>query len=158
MRPTAYHEIRFPVSQGAFMVTSILRRRDIMLRTFAVAALVSTAGLAHAQTEPFDLGQDNREIAQALGQAALESDLAYEITESLTTEVGPRLAGTPQEARARDWAVEMLEGLAFENVRVEPFELDLWTRGHSVYEEVAITTPYPQPTLCDLSGRRRRDA
>ncbi|MCV0426719.1 MAG: hypothetical protein K5905_14715, partial [Roseibium sp.] len=88
-----------------------------MLRTFAVAALLSTASLAHAQTEPFDLGQDNREIARALGQAALESDLAYEITESLTTEVGPRLAGTPQEARARDWAVEMLEELAFENVR-----------------------------------------
>ncbi|VXC62310.1 Peptidase M28 family protein [Oceanicaulis sp. 350] len=115
-----------------------------MLRTFAVAALLSTASLAQAQTEPFDLGQDNREIARALGQAALESDLAYEITESLTTEVGPRLAGTPQEARARDWAVEMLEELAFENVRVEPFELDLWTRGRSVYEEVAITAPYPQ--------------
>ena len=82
--------------------------------------------------------------ARALADRALASDLAYEITESLTTEIGPRLAGTPQEARARDWAVRTLSALGFENVRVEEFPLDLWTRGHSIYEEVAITAPYPQ--------------
>ncbi|WP_440957428.1 M20/M25/M40 family metallo-hydrolase [Oceanicaulis sp. LC35] len=116
-----------------------------MLRTVMVAALASTASLAQAQDAVFELDAETREIAQSLGQTALASDLAYEITESLTTEVGPRLAGTPQEARAREWAVETLERLDFENVRVEPFELDLWTRGRSVYEEVAITAPYPQP-------------
>lgn len=116
-----------------------------MLRTVMVAALASSASLAQAQTDTFELDAETREIAQSLGQAALDSDLAYEITRSLTTEVGPRLAGTPQEARARDWAVETLEELGFANVRVEGFELDLWTRGRSVYEEVAITAPYPQP-------------
>ena len=115
-----------------------------MLRTVMVAALASFTGLAHAQTETFELDADTREIAQSLGQAALDSDLAYEITESLTVEVGPRLAGTPQEARARDWAVQTLEELGFANVRVEDFELDLWTRGRSIYEEVAISAPYPQ--------------
>lgn len=115
-----------------------------MLRTVMVAALASFTGLAHAQTETFELDAETREIAQNLGQAALESDLAYEITESLTVEVGPRLAGTPQEARARDWAVQTLEELGFANVRVEDFELDLWTRGRSIYEEVAISAPYPQ--------------
>ena len=115
-----------------------------MLRTVMVAALASFTGLAHAQTETFELDAETREIAQSLGQAALESDLAYEITESLTVEVGPRLAGTPQEARARDWAVQTLEELGFANVRVEDFELDLWTRGRSIYEEVAISAPYPQ--------------
>lgn len=115
-----------------------------MLRTVMVAALASFTGLAQAQTETFELDAETREIAQSLGQAALESDLAYEITESLTVEVGPRLAGTPQEARARDWAVQTLEELGFANVRVEDFELDLWTRGRSIYEEVAISAPYPQ--------------
>ena len=115
-----------------------------MLRTVMVAALASFTGLAQAQTETFELDAETRGIAQSLGQAALESDLAYEITESLTVEVGPRLAGTPQEARARDWAVQTLEELGFANVRVEDFELDLWTRGRSIYEEVAISAPYPQ--------------
>lgn len=115
-----------------------------MLRTVMVAALASFTGLAQAQTETFELDAETRDIAQSLGQAALESDLAYEITESLTVEVGPRLAGTPQEARARGWAVQTLEELGFANVRVEDFELDLWTRGRSIYEEVAISAPYPQ--------------
>ncbi|XBQ15187.1 MAG: M20/M25/M40 family metallo-hydrolase [Oceanicaulis sp.] len=90
--------------------------------------------------------------AERLKQAGLESDLAYEITEDLTTEIGPRLAGTPQEARARDWAVEMFEELGFENVRVEEFPLDLWTRGRSIYEEVAITAPFPQPLYATSLG------
>ena len=37
-------------------------------------------------------------------EAALKDDVAWDFTEGLTTEVGPRPAGTPQEARARDWA------------------------------------------------------
>ena len=123
-----------------------------MLRTVMVAALASTAGLAQAQTNIYELDAETREIAQSLGRTALESDLAYEITESLSTEIGPRLAGTPQEARARDWAVEMFERLDFQNVRVEEFELDLWTRGRSVYEEVAITAPYPQPVYAISLG------
>ena len=28
---------------------------------------------------------------------------------------------------------------------LEPFDVDLWTRGESVFEEAAITAPYPQP-------------
>ena len=46
----------------------------------------------------------------------------------------------------------MFERLDFQNVRVEEFELDLWTRGRSVYEEVAITAPYPQPVYAISLG------
>lgn len=115
-----------------------------MLRTMSCAALISMTSFAWAQTEPYEFDTETREIAQALAETALASDLGYRITESLTTEVGPRLAGTPGEERAREWAVEMFTELEFSNVRVEPFELDLWTRGRSIYEEVAITAPYPQ--------------
>ena len=94
--------------------------------------------------EPYRFDDATLETVHTLSSTALKSDLAYEITRSLTTEVGPRLAGTEQEARARDWAVAKLTALGFENVRVEPFDLDLWTRGESIFEEVAITAPYPQ--------------
>ena len=117
-----------------------------MFRKFAVAAAaLSVCAGAVAQSERYEIPEDAAATARALAERALDSDLAYDITESLTTEIGPRLAGTPQEARARDWAVEMLTGLGFENVRVEEFPLDLWTRGRSIYEEVAITAPFPQP-------------
>lgn len=54
--------------------------------------------------------------AVAIRQAALQDNIAWDFTEGLTTEVGPRPAGTPQEARARDWAVAKLKALGFSNV------------------------------------------
>ncbi len=42
-------------------------------------------------------------------------DVAYDLVEGMTTEVGPRLAGTEQEARARevrpDWSARPPSGL-----------------------------------------------
>lgn len=73
-----------------------------------------------------------------LQAAALESDRAYEIVESLVTEVGPRLAGSEAEARARDWAVAMLRANGFTNVRVEPFTLPYWD---ATREEAHIVAP-----------------
>ncbi|PAX08453.1 M20/M25/M40 family metallo-hydrolase [Sphingomonas lenta] len=76
-----------------------------------------------------------------LRDAALQDDLAYEITEGLTTEVGQRLAATEAEARGRTWAVAKLKALGFRNVRVEPFTMPVWVRGQETAE---ITAPFPQ--------------
>ncbi len=73
-----------------------------------------------------------------LQAAALDSDRAYAIVESLVTEVGPRLAGSEAEARARDWAVAMLRANGFTNVRVEPFTLPYWD---ATREEAHIVSP-----------------
>jgi len=67
--------------------------------------------------------------AAALRDAALKDDLAWEITEGLTTEVGQRLAATEAEARARAWAVKKLTALGFKNVHIETFKMPLWERG-----------------------------
>ena len=69
---------------------------------------------------------------------ALESDRAYDIVESLVTEIGPRLAGSEAEARARDWAVAMLRANGFTNVRIEPFTLPYWD---AMREEAHIVAP-----------------
>jgi Peptidase family M28 len=88
--------------------------------------------------------------ATDLMEEAQRSDRGYEIVESLTTEVGPRLAGTEAEQRARDWAVTTMESLGFSNIRVEPFELPVWTRG---LERAEILAPYPQAlTITALGG------
>ena len=91
---------------------------------------------SHAQV-PTDV----TEIAIELRDDAMRGTRAGNIVESLTTEVGPRLAGTEQETRARDWAVEQLAAMGFENVRIEPFMIDGWERGREVAEVLA---PFPQ--------------
>ena len=78
---------------------------------------------------------------KALTDAALSSDLGYRVVESLTTEIGPRLAGSEAEARARVWGAEKFKSLGFENVRIEPFTIKGWERG---VETAEILTPYPQ--------------
>lgn len=69
------------------------------------------------------------------------SGVAWDITEGLTTEIGPRLAGSPQEAAARAWAVARLKALGFDNVRSEPFTIQGWVRGA---EAARLTAPYHQ--------------
>jgi len=72
--------------------------------------------------------------AEQLIDAALTDDRAYRMVESLTTGIGPRLAGTPAEAMARDWAVRELEARGFDDVRVETFETPGWLRGDETLE------------------------
>lgn len=75
----------------------------------------------------------------AMQQKALGDDTAYGIVEDLTTEIGPRLAGTEREAAARAWAVERLKAMGFANVRIEPFDMKTWVRG---IETAEVTAPY----------------
>ena len=82
-------------------------------------------------------------------EAALKDDVAWDFTEGLTTEVGPRPAGTPQEARARDWAVTKLKALGFSNVRAEPYTMPVWVRGQ---DEARILSPFPQNLVLAALG------
>ncbi len=81
--------------------------------------------------------------------AALKDTIAWDIVEDLTTEVGPRLAGTEAEARARGWAVKRLKAMGFANVRVEEFDMPVWVRGE---ERAAIVGTHPQPILLTALG------
>ena len=87
--------------------------------------------------------------AEMLRAQVMAGSSAMAIVTSLTTEVGPRLAGSEAEARARAWAVDMLAEKGFANVRNELFEMDAWER----HEEGAeILAPYPQPLAVTALG------
>jgi len=81
--------------------------------------------------------------------AAEKGSVAWDIVSGLTTEIGPRLAGTPAEARARDWAKTRLETLGFSNVVIEPFMMRGYVRGE---DRARLTAPYPQPLAVTALG------
>ena len=81
--------------------------------------------------------------------AAAERDVAYDIVEGLTTEVGQRLAGTEAEARARDWGAAKLKALGFANVRIETYDMPVWVRGAETAE---IVLPFPQKMIVTALG------
>src|SRR5690348_11557868 len=107
-----------------------------------VLLALALPSLALAQTAP--------DQAAILRDQALHNDsLAWNILEGLTTEVGPRQAGTEAEARARAWAVRRLTALGFANVHVEPFDMPVWVRG---VERAEIVSPFPQPLVLTALG------
>lgn len=82
-----------------------------------------------------------RDNVTALQRRAAESERAFDIVASLTTEVGPRSAGSSGDRAAIAWALTKLRELGFENVHAEPVEVPHWERGALVAE---ILEPYPQ--------------
>ena len=111
--------------------------KRLLLAATAAAALAAP-GFAQRATPPAPAPVDPA-VAQ-LRDAALTDDLAYEIVEGLTTEVGQRLAATEAEARARTWAVAKLTSLGFKNVHVETYKMPVWLRG---VETASVTAPFP---------------
>jgi hypothetical protein len=88
--------------------------------------------------------------AERLRDEALAGDkVAWDIVEDLTTEVGPRLAGTEAEARARQWAVKRLKALGFRNVHIEDATMATWVRG---VETAEIVAPFPQRIVLAALG------
>ena len=87
--------------------------------------------------------------AKQLRDKALHDDTAWQLVKSLTTEVGPRLAGSPSDQRARDWAVAKFKALGFDKVYTEPVSYPLWERRH---ESGAIVAPFPQRLVLTALG------
>ena len=61
-------------------------------------------------------------------QAMTGNNVAYELVESLTTEVGARPGGSPADALAVAWAGEKLKSMGFDRVWTEPVSFPYWNR------------------------------
>ena len=107
-------------------------------------ALPATA--LQAQTRIPDAAVDQ---AAQLREQALASDLGWKITESLTTEVGPRLAGTEADARAVAWAKAKFEELGYDKVWTEPVTFPKWVRRS---ESAEVLGKHAQPLILTALG------
>ena len=88
-------------------------------------------------------------VEKARDEALAGDKVAWDIVEDLKTEIGPRLAGTEAEARARQWAVKRLKALGFHNVHIEDATMATWVRGAEAAEIVA---PFPQRLVLTALG------
>lgn len=147
-------KIRRPSNSLAFTLRRQgIAKPDRWLKLSALGLTLALAFLLHplkvmAENED-GLTVESIEHARQLRDHALAGTRAFEWVESLTTEVGPRLAGSEAEARARDWAVSQLKQLGFSNVRVEPFDIEGWQRET---ELAWVVTPGHQPLAVTALG------
>ena len=128
-----------------------------MLLAAAVAAAVfpATATATDSSAPPTQavgtrISDTSMAVAAQLREVALASPLAWDITESLTTEIGPRLAGSEADARAVEWAKAKFAELGFDRVWTEPVTFPKWVRRS---ESAEVLGPNAQPlTLTALGG------
>ena len=108
---------------------------------WVLATSLLLAGTAVAQ-RPTSIPEKAIAAAAQLREQALASNLGYEITESLTTEVGPRLAGSEADARAVAWAQAKFKALGYDRVWIEPVRFPKWERRS---EQAAVIGANAQP-------------
>ena len=116
---------------------------------FLATSLLAAGAL---QAAPRATTIPEKAIAQAahLREQALASNLGFEITESLTTEVGPRLAGSEADARAVKWAQAKFKALGYDKVWLEEVHFPKWERRS---EHGAVVGANAQPlSLAALGG------
>jgi hypothetical protein len=110
--------------------------------TLLAASLMLVQGIACAADAPTTIPAAAVQTAEQLRDKALHDDTAYKAVESLTTEVGARMAGGVNDPRARAWAIAKFKALGFDKVYTEPVTYPLWVRRS---EHGAIVAPFPQP-------------
>lgn len=104
-----------------------MNKKHMLLAASALAALPVIAAPALSKDSPVE--------------SAMKDDVAWDIVEGLTTEIGPRQGGTSAEAKARDWAVAKLKSLGLSNARIEEYQMPTWVRGA---ETAYVTAPFTQ--------------
>ncbi|HET9485209.1 MAG TPA: M20/M25/M40 family metallo-hydrolase, partial [Xanthomonadales bacterium] len=106
----------------------------------ALTLVVACSALAAEEPPATTLDEASLAMAVRIRDDAMRDTEAFEILESLTTEVGARAPGTPADLRAVEWAKAKFTELGFDRVRTEPVTFPNWQRRH---ERGEILAPYP---------------
>lgn len=122
-----------------------------------VAVVLSAAAAAPASSAPAPaevpvlevLPAELARTAVALREGALEGSDAYKFLSALTTEIGPRFAGTEADRRAVEWARARLAAMGLEAVRAESVEVPRWERGRATG---SIVEPFAQSVVLAALG------
>ena len=117
-----------------------------LAKTLLACALLAGPALASDAT---GLDAGDLAVAESLREKALAGSTAWSVVESLTTEVGPRLAGTEADARGVRWAEAKFKAMGFDKVYLEPVTFPVWLRHR---ERAEVLAPFPQPLVITALG------
>lgn len=117
---------------------------------FAAAALSAFVAAPTLADGLVPLADETVETAKMLRDKALENDEAYDLLASLTTKVGARLAASPKEVEAQEWAIGEFQRLGFDKVWKEPVMVPKWTR---ILERAEVVGNYAQPLIITALGK-----
>jgi len=114
-----------------------MKNKIISMFLFTTLSLSVT----HVEANSDNFSKEQLNEVEQIKQQALKSDLAWSLVESLTTEVGPRMPGTPGDKAGVEWAVKKLNSLGFDKVWTEPATFPKWIR---YSESASVISPSPQ--------------
>ena len=97
------------------------------------------------QQQPYSYPPKLLDELKQLQQAALASNYAYKQVAYLTSNIGPRLSGSPQAARAVEYVAEEMRRQGFE-VQLEKCMVPHWVRGIETGELVQFNGQAPNTT------------
>jgi hypothetical protein len=119
------------------------------LRLHALAACLALAFSAHSADKATTVPDKAVTAATELRDRAMNDNTGYEFVSALTTEVGPRLAGSAADARGVAWTVAKFKAMGFDKVYTEKVSYPLWQRRS---EHAEIVAPFPQPLTLTALG------
>lgn len=111
--------------------------------------LVFAVCLPATAQEPTRIPDAALQTAAELREQALADDTSWRVTESLTTEVGPRLPGSEADARAVAWAKAKFAELGYDRVWTEPVTFPRWERRS---ESARVVGNFAQPLVVTALG------
>lgn len=102
-------------------------RSSPMLAAMFAATIAASAALAAPPRET-RIPDPAFATAAQLRERALQDRTSWQVVESLTTEIGPRLAGSEADARAVRWAEAKFKSLGYDKVWLQPVSFPKWVR------------------------------
>jgi Iap family predicted aminopeptidase len=116
--------------------------------TIILSAGMSACSQTSSPTSDESISSVMTEV-QRVQAASENSDLALDIVESLTVEVGPRIPGSSGDKQAVAWAEAKLTALGFDKVYKQPVRVRNWERG---FADARVIAPFSQKLVITALG------
>lgn len=117
-----------------YQLSRSLNKPGIRLGLFGILS-----GLLMMQADAAQYSVEQLHYAEKIRESSALENKAYTLLESLTTEVGPRMAGSAGDAKAVAWAQAKFRRLGFDKVWTEPVSYPVWQRGPA---SLKMTAPF----------------
>lgn len=116
----------------------------------AIACVLSMAMLS------CDNKESRTDVFQRINSEVKLNSKAYSALEEATSSIGHRLTGSPNGAKAEEYAYNKFKEYGFEDVQYQEFEVEAWSRGDISVEidgqKVPAVTLGHSPVIADVTG------